>query len=106
MGTRLATKAFDSDCRTVLHYGIKARSSRRMQNAFRHFHGCETRRCYEARQVRAFQGVRVSKCDKRHHAKIDIFKHVGTSAILVAPEDGNRVSEVSITSCDPLAEGL
>jgi hypothetical protein len=43
---------------------------------------------------------------KRHHAKIDIFKHVGTSAIVVSPESGSRVSEVSITSCDPNTEDL
>jgi hypothetical protein len=46
-----------------------------------------------------------AQTDKRRHAKIDLFKHVGSSAVLVNP-DAPSISEVAITGGDPLAENL
>lgn len=47
-----------------------------------------------------------AQADKRRHAKIDLFKHVGSSVVLVSPDAGANVSEVCIQSGDPLVENL
>jgi hypothetical protein len=53
--------------------------------------------------MRAYQFPSV---DKRRYAKIDVFKHVGTSAVMVNPDDMENVSEISVTSSDPTFENL
>lgn len=45
-----------------------------------------------------------AEADKRRHAKIDLFKHVGSSVVLVSPDAGPNTSEVFIDSGDPLIE--
>lgn len=46
------------------------------------------------------------KAEKRRHAKIDIFKHVGSAAVLVCPDAGPSINEVSISSRDPVLADL
>jgi len=56
---------------------------------------------YEPKRAYQFPGM-----DRRRHAKIDVFTHVGSSEVPVNPEAGPQVREVSIPSKDPAVDNL